>query len=364
MFVVSRTRGRFFAVVVLFATFLTSCRRLDDLLVQDPNNVVLGPQEVRELLAAVAGNGTLCAQLENRFVPIPEDDGRGLAVAPGLTPSVGRWAIERCQATAVGDRLFLSVGGRGWTWVDRSQQGFAIRQYVSFDADVHLVGGLDLGFDAKTGLATVWLSPNGAARATVRPGGGLRPKPITLGSELIDLLFHEDVLEQTNVAVAEEGARRFEATMGRGVTLTYAVRTHQFDFTTGFLPKGARPLRPFSAPMWVINEDVALFESGAQILGPIPAGAAVVDVRVSAGTTVDAVGSCQESVLTALRQPRAAAGRAATAPAFRASFSSSSPLQVAPSCRWYLIVNNSGKAPARASVLVAMTAPVAPWRAP
>jgi hypothetical protein len=135
-----------------------------------------GPDAELRAMVTEALTPQLCPKLLGSYVGLPgESDARGPAA--GATASVGRWWIRRCEARTVGDRMELSIGGSGWTWIDRETGGFRVRQYLLFDASASLGADVTVGYDRARRVASLWMTPAAGVQATITPRGLVNVEP-------------------------------------------------------------------------------------------------------------------------------------------------------------------------------------------
>ena len=149
-------------------------------------------------------------------------------------------------------------------------------------------------------------------------------------SAVIDLIAPGFVDDQATLEAGPEGARRFEAALNQGVTITVSVwNSMQTDITPQMLGRGVIPPRPFGqSGKWLVNERQVLMANGAQVVGPLPAGRSTLTGIVETGNGFEAQGFCEA------RQ----GGPDVTRPVAEGqtfSFGRSS-MSVESACRWYL----------------------------
>jgi hypothetical protein len=233
--------------------------------------------ELAALLAEVL-TPQLCPRLLGSYVGLPGEGG-ATGPAAGRDPSVGRWWIRRCNAQIRDGRLGLSLGGMGWTWVDRESSGFRVRQYLLVDMEAELSVDLELAYDRPRRLATLWMRPpeGAAVSARVTPRGLVTPEATSIFTAVIGgalPLFGESPSELARAQVAEIGSATLREKLARGFTMTYALDRRQADFMVGALSRGETPERPFDEPTtqpWSVNQRSRVWRGGLDVVGPIDA---------------------------------------------------------------------------------------------
>jgi len=211
---------------------------------------------------------------------------------------VGRWWIRQCQASAQDGVLSLSIDGTGWTWIDRETMGFQIRQYLRFDAHAAFHATMDVGYDAASHIATIWMRPGPDVEASVSPRGLVDVQSTNVLSGMLGGLLEltgESATQRARAQVADEGSQRLRERFGAGFTVTFSMANEQMDFMVGALARGQVPVRPYPAETgvtWSVNQRMQIWPGGLDVLGPMPEGqgtqALDLDLEEGAGVLVDA----------------------------------------------------------------------------
>ncbi len=234
----------------------------------------------------------LCPRLLGSYVGLPGEGGE-TGPAAGRNPSVGRWWIRRCDAQIRDGHLALTLGGMGWTWVDRESSGFRVRQYLLVDMDAQLSVDLEVGYDRARRLATLWMRPpqGAAVSAHVTPRGLVTAEATGFFSSVIGgvlPVFGASPSELARAQVAEIGSTTLRERLGGGFTMTYAIDRRQADFMVGALSRGETPERPFDEPTtqpWSVNQRSRVWPGGLDVVGPIDASQAAqgLDIELEEG---------------------------------------------------------------------------------
>ncbi|MCZ7683362.1 MAG: hypothetical protein M5U28_33085 [Sandaracinaceae bacterium] len=167
----------------------------------------------------------------------------------------GRLWVSRCEVERRGEALALSVGGRGWRWVEDSAPGplgtsYTVRGHVRFEADVDVTADVDLRYDERGHRVLAALTPRESARARLTPIGAL---PVVadggwssvLGG-LGGLLTGSSVGDRARPLVQEHGARMVQRMLRAGATFSLDLCSGQIDGALGAIEDGAAPpARPY-----------------------------------------------------------------------------------------------------------------------
>jgi hypothetical protein len=311
----------------------------------EPNRSAVGDADIRQLVLDAAADGRTCDKVRDRFVGLPVEGGPTGAMA-AMTPIGGRWWIRGCAVAREGTRLRLRLAGPAWYRVDHEEDGFSVHQDVYFNVDAQMTGALDIGYDPVARLASLWFTPTQDADVRIEPLARINLHAETPGAFLLKMFTFG--LVPSAVARAEvvsKGEENFRRRLDSGVTITVAMdlnRNNQVDLLVGQLARGQAPLRPFTdgAP-WLLNEREALFLGGAQVAGPFPPQATVLDAVVEQGAGADYALVCARDVQLAFNNVSVGASPDfPPAAVFMRGQVTRGALQSAPisvPCPWYLV---------------------------
>lgn len=232
-------------------------------------------EELTALLTEVL-TPQLCPRLLGSYLGLP-GEGEARGPAAGRLPSVGRWWIRRCDAQVRDGHLALTLGGMGWTWVDRESSGFRVRQYLLVDMDATLSVDLEVGYDRARRLATLWMRPpdGGAVAAHVTPRGLVTAEATGFFSSVIGgvlPVFGASPSDLARDQVAALGSTQLRERLSGGFTMTYALDRRQVDFMVGALSRGETPERPYpeeTTQPWSVNQRSRVWPGGLDVVGPI-----------------------------------------------------------------------------------------------
>ncbi len=243
----------------------------------------------------------LCPKLLGSYLGLPgESDARG--PASGTVASVGRWWIRRCEARTVGDRLELSIGGSGWTWIDRETSGFRVRQYLLFDASASLGADVTVGYDRARRVASLWMTPAAGVQATITPRGLVNVEAQGFFASVLGgvaSVTGNSVSDRARTQAAELGSTQLRERLGAGFTMTVALERRQADFMVGALQRGEVPERPYPAAeggAWLVNQRSSVWPGGLDVVGPVDTAQAALglDVTLEEGDGVVIRAVCAE----------------------------------------------------------------------
>lgn len=127
-----------------------------------------GDDDVRVMLTELV-SAQACEQIRGHFQALPA------AGRPNVMSGL-LW-IRACRITNVGTKVKFRLEGSGWQWIDeeRKKAGgtFSIRQYVRFEVVASIAGTLDLGYDPRSHVASIWFSMQGDPDVQFTPIGKL-----------------------------------------------------------------------------------------------------------------------------------------------------------------------------------------------
>ncbi|MFO0601644.1 MAG: hypothetical protein U0324_00650 [Polyangiales bacterium] len=258
--------------------------------------------EVRALVTQ-ALTPQMCPRMLGSFIGLP---GEGSATGPaaGALPSAGRWWIRSCDARTQGDRVVLSIGGPGWTWIDRETSGFRVRQYLLFEAQAELGADVAVGYDRASRVATLWMRPAEGVRATITPRGVVSAEATGFFSTILGgvaAVTGNSVSDRARQQAGELGSTMLRDRLAVGFTMTLALERNQVDFMVGSLQRGETPERPYpptaGAP-WVVNQRSTVWPGGLDVVGPVDPrnGRLGLDVALEEGDGATVRATCADAL--------------------------------------------------------------------
>ena len=195
-----------------------------------------GDHDLRVMIAQIAA-ARACDLVEHQFRTLRAD-------TPG-EPVVGVVWLRDCQITHDGTKLAIEVGCRGWQWVDRERTkagaSFHLRQYVKFALRAKLGGAVDVGYDPRTHVATLWLSPMDRPDVEMTTLGGVEIDRDGVWSDVVGFVgsaVGRDPDRQGEQQVHDEGKRSSIEQLGKGLTITMNLCNGLSHVMLGHLPRG------------------------------------------------------------------------------------------------------------------------------
>jgi hypothetical protein len=270
--------------------------------VQPPSQtpeVALSPANQMNQMALDMAIAMGCSKLKGRFVPLPDPASPPFEGADvGMSLEGGRWYIHDCLAGSSGGQFSLHLRGPAWQWVNATEKGFRIEQYVYVEASVDLQGEILGAYDANTKVTSVFMLPTAWAHVEPIKTLSIAAHPTGILSAAEDLFFPETVNAGTRDAIETTGTQLFATQMGNGLTFTFTANG-QADLVLGRLPPGMVPRRPFvGSEAWLIDERQSLHPGGIMIAGPFLPGVPVtLDALVEQGHPIRYHTFCSELVV-------------------------------------------------------------------
>ena len=244
--------------------------------VKDPK---VADPHFRELLVAIADSRT-CKEVRNSFHSLRSSD------APDTV--TGDLWIRECDIESHGTRLKLHFAGDGWQRVDQSTKKlgaeFSVNEYVRFHASATLEGTLDLAYEPKTHIATLWFKPTRPPDVTFEPLGKVQVDEHGLWSSIVGgiaTVVGKAPGKEARKQVEQQGQQSFASKLDDGMTVTFNACSGSTRSQFGLLPPGTE------APLDVgdtTKVEVELKRGGILVFGPEYATKPVsIDVRAASG---------------------------------------------------------------------------------
>lgn len=233
----------------------------------------------RELLVAIA-DSRACQDVRNTFHSL-----RSSAKPDTVTGDL--W-IRECNIESHGTHLKFHFAGDGWQRVDQSTKKlgaeFAVNEYVRFHASATLEGTLDLAYDPKTHIATLWFKPTRSPDVKFEPVGKVEVDEHGLWSSIIGgiaKVIGKAPEKEARNQVEQQGQQSFASKLDDGMTVTFNACSGSTRSQFGLLPPGTE------APLDVgdtTSVEVELKRGGVLVFGPEYATRPIsIDVRASSG---------------------------------------------------------------------------------
>jgi hypothetical protein len=249
----------------------------------------------RELLTAIA-DSRACQEVRNTFHSLRSSD------SPDTV--TGDLWIRECNIESHGTHLKFHFAGDGWQRVDQSTKKagakFSVNEYVRFHASATLEGTLDLAYEPKTHIATLWFKPTRSPDVTFEPVGKVDVDAHGLWSSIIGeiaTVIGKAPGKEARKQVEQQGQEAFASKLDDGMTITFNACSGSTRSQFGLLEPGTE------APLDVgdtTQVEVELKKGGVLAFGPEFATRPVsIDVRASSGPVhVEAACAAEAEKLT------------------------------------------------------------------
>jgi hypothetical protein len=249
----------------------------------------------RELLVAIA-DSRACQEVRNTFHSLRSSD------SPDTV--TGDLWIRECNIESHGTRLKFHFAGDGWQRVDQSTKKagakFSVNEYVRFHASATLEGTLDLAYEPKTHIATLWFKPTRSPEVTFEPIGKVDVDAHGLWSSIIGeiaTVIGKAPGKEARKQVEQQGQEAFASKLDDGMTITFNACSGSTRSQFGLLAPGTE------APLDVgdtTQVEVELKRGGVLAFGPQYATRPVsIDVRAASGPVhVEAACAAEAEKLT------------------------------------------------------------------
>lgn len=244
-----------------------------------PKDPKVADPHFRELLVSIA-DARACKEVRNTFHSLRSSD------APDTV--TGALWIRECGIESHGTHLKFHFAGDGWQRVDQSTKKlgaeFSVNDYVRFHASATLEGTLDLAYEPKTHIATLWFKPTRSPDVKFEPVGKVKVDEHGLWSSIIGgiaKVVGKAPEKEARKQVEQQGQESFASRLDDGMTVTFNACSGSTRSQFGLLKPGTE------APLDVgdtTKVEVELKRGGVLFFGPQYATRPVsIDVRAANG---------------------------------------------------------------------------------
>jgi hypothetical protein len=119
-----------------------------------PARGAVGDRDLRVMLAEVA-SAKACEMMRGQL--------RGLRAEQDHDLTTGTLWIRDCNITNDGTNVTFHLAGHGWQWSEKTEKKaggkFVQRGYVKFAVDATIHGSLDIAYDTKDHIVSLWFTP-------------------------------------------------------------------------------------------------------------------------------------------------------------------------------------------------------------
>lgn len=257
------------AVVVAVACSSKKATPPDPLPVRVPETPLRGAEGDKDMRALVNDliAGKACDQIKHRFT--------GLRDVKRPTTLAGTMWLRECQIENEGSHLAMQVAGSGWEWIDQTQKKaggtFVVKQYVKFDVTVKLAGTIDLAYDPKVHIASLWYTPTAVADVKFKPRNEIEVDTDGAWSSILGgagSLIGQSPDQLADETASKKGATAIQMANAKGLSVAVDLCTNTVRMSAERLPKGKMP-KPSIGESERIDAEVQNF--GVLLFGPYPA---------------------------------------------------------------------------------------------
>ena len=254
---------------LVIAALCCACSRDDDRPLPPPPEVkppvrgAVGDNDLRVMLSEVA-SAKACEMIRGSFRPLKATDDP--SVITGLL-----W-IRECKITNVDTHVTYELAGEGWQWADQTKKKaggtFVMRDYVTFGVTARLEGTIDIAYDTKGHVVSLWYSPTAKPDVKFTPVGAVDVDEKGLWSNVVgglSTLFGSSPDEQGEHEAKKQGTNEFENQLAEGMTVAIDLCTGYQRFTLGRPQKGQ--LGPPN-PGETFKQPIELAKNGMIVFGP------------------------------------------------------------------------------------------------
>ncbi len=239
-----------------------------------------GDKDIRALVNDLIA-GKVCDQVKHHF--------SGLRDAKRNHVLIGSMWLRDCAIENEGDHLAIQVTGSGWEWVDQTQKKaggtFVVKQYVKFDVSVKLAGTVDLAYDPKVHVASLWYTPTKTADVEFKPRNEIEVDRDGAWSSIIGgagSLIGTSPEETADKTAVQKGTSAIELANAKGLSIAVDLCTNTVRTSSKRQPRGKMP-KPSIGESERIEAEVQNF--GVMIFGPYPATTGMtINVEVQGGS--------------------------------------------------------------------------------
>jgi hypothetical protein len=226
-----------------------------------------GDSDLRVMLSELASTKA-CAMIRGGF--------HGLRSAEHPEVVTGVLWIRQCEITNAGPRVTFQLAGNGWSWVDetKSKGGgtFAVRQYVRFGIAATIHGELDVAYDRKAHVATLWFTPKKAPDVKFETSGDIDVDREGVWSSIVGAVGTAFASSPEDAALGQttsQGTRDLSAKLSNGLAVTINLCTGLSRVHLGRPAKGEMGAANVGE---TVRVPVELQRDGLMLIGPQAAG--------------------------------------------------------------------------------------------
>jgi hypothetical protein len=232
-----------------------------------PTRGAVGDEDLRVMLSELASSKA-CGLVRGGFT--------GLRAPDRSDVVTGVLWIRKCEITNAGLHVTFHIAGNGWLWIsvtkDQGGGTFNMRQYVRFGVDTTLRGALDIAYDRRAHVASVWFTPDRPPEVRFTAIGNVDVDREGVWSSVVGALGTAFATSPEDAAAEQtqsQGTSELAARLANGLAVTINLCTGLSRVQLGRSPKGEMAAADVGETRRV---PVELQPGGVMIIGPQLAG--------------------------------------------------------------------------------------------
>lgn len=201
-----------------------------------PTRGAAGDEDLRVMLSELASSKA-CGLIRGAFTGLRAPD------RPDVVTGV-LW-IRQCEISNAGLHVTFHVTGNGWLWIaqakDRAGGTFAVHQYVRFGIDTTIKGALDIAYDRRAHVASVWFTPDRAPEVRFTTIGDVDVDRQGVWSSVVGALGTAFATSPEDAAAEQmrtQGTSELAAKLANGLAVTVNLCTGLSRVQIGRPPRG------------------------------------------------------------------------------------------------------------------------------
>jgi hypothetical protein len=231
-----------------------------------PVRGAVGDDNLRVMLAEIASSRA-CDMIRGSF--------RALRAEGRHDVTTGVLWMRDCKITNDGTKVTFHLGGQGWQWADKAEKKagakFEVHDYVKFNVTAVIPGALDIAYDTKQHVVSMWFSPTKSPDVKFTAIGDVEVDEKGLWSSILggmSTVVAQSPEEQSKDKADKQGTETFQNELARGMTIAIDLCTGYSRFTMGRAPRGELgPADPGESK----TKPVEVQPGGMMVFGPYEA---------------------------------------------------------------------------------------------
>lgn len=223
----------------------------------------VGDAGLRVLVSELA-SAKACEMMRGQWRPLRAPDRHDV--------STGVLWIRDCEITNRGDDVMFHLSGNGWRWANQTKRKagatFELAQNVRFAVDLPMPGSIEVAYDDRTHVVSLWFSPDHVPDVQFTPIGDFDVDEkgwwaTVLGG--LSSVFGSSPEAQARAEAKGQGTANFAKELADGLSLTIKACTGLSRFNLGRPAKGKMVEADVGE---TLDVPVELHPDGMMITGP------------------------------------------------------------------------------------------------